>query len=76
MTLDEIKSAVDAGKLVHWKNPAYVVIKDCIGQYLLTCRLNNDCIGLTHRDGVTLNGKPEDFFVANVLPTTLDTVNT
>lgn len=75
MTLDEIKNAVDAGSGVHWKTYGYRVIKDNIGQYLIQCVMNEDCIGLTHRDGVTLNGKPEDFFVA-VLPSTFDTVPT
>lgn len=70
MTLDEIKSAVDAGKVVHWRNYAYRVIKDSLGRHLIMCILNQDCIGLTHRDGVIMNGKPEDFFVADVLPTT------
>ena len=70
MTLDEIKSAVDAGKVVHWKNYAYRVIKDKLGRYLTLCVMNQDCVGLTHRDGVTMNGKPKDFFVADVLPTT------
>lgn len=65
MTLDEIKSAVDAGKVVHWKNYAYRVIKDSLGQYLILCTMNQNCIGLTHLDGVTMNGEPEDFFVAD-----------
>lgn len=62
MTLDEIKKAVDEGKIVHWGNEAYKVIKDDVGQYLIKCTLNNDLIGLTWRDGVTLNGKEEEFF--------------
>jgi hypothetical protein len=24
---------------------------------------NGHCIGLTHRDGVTMNGEPDEFFV-------------
>lgn len=75
MTLDEIKAAVDAGRVVHWKNPSYRVIKDRIGQYLVMYA-NRNCIGLTHRDGVTLNGQPDDFYTALVLPTTTDTPNT
>ena len=73
MTLDEIKAAVDAGNGVHWKNYAYRVIKDSLGQYLILCVMNEDCVGLTHRDGVTLNGQPEDFFFVAILPTTFDT---
>ena len=62
MNLQEIKSAVDAGKIVHWANRGYTVIKDRIGQYLIVFRDGN-AIGLTWRDGVTMNGKPEDFFL-------------
>lgn len=63
MTLEEIKSAVDAGKKVFWSNEGYEVIKDSIGQYLIRFIPNNHCIMLTWRDGTTLNGKPEEFFV-------------
>lgn len=63
MTLDEIKAAVLAGKKVHWANTAYRVIRDNIGQWLIVCDLNDHCIGLTWRDDVTVNGKPEQFFV-------------
>lgn len=62
MTLDEITRAVDAGKTVHWCNPAYQVIKDRLGQYLVQCRINDNCVGLTYYDG-TLNGKPEQFYI-------------
>lgn len=61
LTLDEIKAAVDAGKTIHWKNTGYKVVKDCYG-YLIDY-YNKSCIELTHKDGVTLNGKPEDFFI-------------
>jgi hypothetical protein len=61
LTLDEIKAAVDAGKTVHWKNVGYKVIK---GKYeYLIVYYDKDAIGLTHQDGVTMNGKPEDFFI-------------
>ncbi|MBN8857067.1 MAG: hypothetical protein J0H29_01690 [Sphingobacteriales bacterium] len=62
MTVQEIKKAVDEGKTVCWATPAYRVIKDSIGQYLIVCLLNNNCIGLTWRDGVTLNGEQQEFF--------------
>jgi hypothetical protein len=61
--LAEIKEAVEAGRRVHWQSPAYEVIKDSLGQWLIVCHLNGDCIGLTWRDGVKLNGKPDDFFI-------------
>ncbi|MBI6727142.1 hypothetical protein RYA05_04220 [Pseudomonas syringae pv. actinidiae] len=64
MSLNEIKDAVEAGKAVHWANTGYVVIKDRVGQFLIKCTSNDSIIGLTHRDGVTLNGKPEEFFLA------------
>jgi hypothetical protein len=63
MTLDEIKAAVERGETVHWANTGYRVIKDSIGQWLIICDHNQSCIGLTWMDGVTMNGKPEDFFV-------------
>lgn len=59
----EIKAVVDKGeRRVFWSNTAYEVLKDSIGQYLIKCHLNGNCIGLTWLDGTTLNGKPEDFF--------------
>lgn len=63
MTLDEIKQAVEDGKTVHWASRAYKVVKDDVGQWLIVCTLNNHAIGLTWRDGVTMNGKPEEFFL-------------
>lgn len=45
MTLDEIKNAVDAGNGVHWRTYGYRVIKDSLGQYLIQCVMNEDCIG-------------------------------
>lgn len=65
MTLDQIKATVDAGGIVHWKNRAYQVIKDSIGQYLIAygCGSRDEnYVGLTWADGVTLNGTPEDYF--------------
>lgn len=72
MTLAEIKAAVDAGSTVHWENSSYTVIKDSLGQYLIaymrgTSREN--FIGLTHRDGETLNGCPHQFYIADHPPT-------
>lgn len=64
MTLAEIKAAVEAGKTVHWSNTGYVVTKDRLGQFLITFSSNGSTIGLTWADGVTMNGKPEEFFIA------------
>lgn len=63
MTLDEIKTAIDAGQKVYWYNRGYEVKKDSLGQYLIKFIPNGHCIGLTHLDGVTLNGEPDEFFV-------------
>ena len=63
MTLEQIKAAVESGCQVYWQNPAYQVIKDSVGQWLVKCELNGHCVGLTWRDGVTMNGRPEDFHV-------------
>lgn len=62
MTLAEIKAAVDEGKTVHWSNTAYTVIKDRNGRYLVA--YGSNYIGLTWGDETTLNGKPEEFFLA------------
>lgn len=64
MTLAEIKNAVEAGKTVHWKNEGYVVIKDRLGLWLIVFTPANSSIGLTWRDGVTMNGQPGDFYIA------------
>lgn len=63
MTLEEIKAAVDEGKTVHWANEGYKVVKGANGEYLVCFTANNHCIGLTWRDGKTLNGKPDEFFI-------------
>jgi hypothetical protein len=66
MTLAEIKSAIEEGKTVCWTNEAYRVIKDKIGQYLIGYNIGGrgeNYIGLTWRDGVTLNGKEEEFYI-------------
>ena len=64
MNLTEIKTAVLAGETVHWASDAYVVIyAPRIDQFLIKCSLNDNCIGLTWKDGVTMNGKPSQFFI-------------
>ena len=65
MDLQQIKSALKAGKKVYWSNKAYEVIQSKFTQeYLVKCHLNNTYHGLTWRDGVTMNGDPKDFFMA------------
>ena len=51
---------------MHWKTPAYQVVCDSVGQWLIVCRSTKGCWGLTWADGVTMNGKPEEFSVAGV----------
>ncbi|WP_321831857.1 hypothetical protein [Thalassovita sp.] len=63
MTLEEIKTAVDAGNRVHSVNSGYVVTGDDLGQYHITFTRNGSAIGLTSRDGTRLNGEPDEFFL-------------
>jgi hypothetical protein len=65
MTLAEITSAVDRGETVHWGNEGYRVIRDRLGRYRIKCDHDGHCIGLTWLDGVTLNGKPDEFFISD-----------
>ena len=66
MTLDEIRDAVLAGVNVHWATHNYRVIHDSIGQFLIWSTCNDNYIGLTWRDGTTVNGEPEQFFICNI----------
>lgn len=58
----EIKRAVDQGQDVRWESDGYRVVKDSIGQYLIQY-VDGYAIGLTWRDGVTLNGKLDEFYL-------------
>ena len=64
MKLKEIKKAVLDGKTVHWSNSNYQVIEDSVGQWLIHSRFNEDYIGLTWQDEVTLNGREDQFYIA------------
>ncbi len=66
MTLTEIKAAVESGCTVHWSNNGYTVVKDRIGQWFIKY-VDGHLIGLTRADGVTMNGKPQDFYVEGVV---------
>lgn len=64
MNLSQIKSAVKAGQVVHWATDSYVVkYNEPTGQFCIVCTANGHTIGLTWRDGVTLNGHPSEFYV-------------
>ena len=63
MTLLEIKTAIDNGKIVYWNNPSYIIKKDKIGQWFIFSQFTNSYIGLTHMDNITLNGREEEFYI-------------
>jgi len=68
MNLNQIKTAVDAGKTVHWSNSGYRVIKSKYGEHLIIWNLggrDENCIGLTWRDGITMNGKESEFYIGD-----------
>jgi hypothetical protein len=62
-TLDEIKNAVNEGKKVYWSSDIYEVKYDeYTEKYYVICITNDSMHGLTWNDGITLNGKMEDFY--------------
>jgi hypothetical protein len=63
MTVHEIKHAVDSGRVVCWQNTGYRVEHITGDGYVIRCLLNNSLIGLTWRDGVTLNGQEDEFYI-------------
>ena len=63
MTLKHIKKALDLNIKVYFGNNGYEVIKDQRNQYLITHKASSNTIGLTHKDGITLNGKESKFFI-------------
>ena len=66
MELAEIKAAVMAGKTVNWKQANYIVVyANKIDEFLIRCTNNDSCIGLTHRDGLTMNGEEKDFYISH-----------
>ena len=69
MNLEQIKTAVDHGLIVHWKNGVYTVVKDssAFSGYAVAYRLGTvqeNRIGLTWSDGIRMNGRMEEFYVA------------
>ena len=61
MKVDEIKKAVNDGLKIRWMSDNYHVIKDG-NDYLIHCTQNDTYIGLTWKDGITLNGKEDEFY--------------
>lgn len=65
MNLQQIKDAIAKGQTVHWSNTGYTVEQSKSGIYHIVFAGNGHRIGLTWLDGVTLNGKEEDFYVGS-----------
>jgi hypothetical protein len=66
MELEEIKKAVRLGQKVHWSNDGYrVKTWNSNGKesFDIVCKHNGHAIGLTWLDGITMNGKPEEFYI-------------
>lgn len=69
---EEIKAAIDNGTRVYWSThgydaslTGYEVFKGKGGSYNIVWNrggYGENAIGLTWTDGVTLNGKPEEFY--------------
>lgn len=70
MTLSEIKQALKEGKRVFHHHEGYEVFTgfypDGEQYFNITCLQNEHTIGLTWRDGVTMNGKEQDFFIGKL----------
>jgi hypothetical protein len=62
VTLQEIKDAVAKGQTVCWQVDGYRV-RQAGSKLLVVCLSNGSAIGLAWADGLTMNGKPEDFYV-------------
>lgn len=65
MNLREIKRAVSEGLIVCWGTRDYVVehVKN-EDRYFIKSLATGHAISLTWSDGLTLNGKEEEFFVS------------
>jgi hypothetical protein len=67
MTLAEIKTALAEGKRVFQHHKGYEVLTgfydDGEQWWHITCLQNDYTIGLTWRDGTTMNGKENEFFI-------------
>lgn len=77
LTLRDIQIAADRAKhtkdvKVHWKSSIYEVRSWSNGHHVV-CTQNDSAIGLTHQDGVTLNGKLDDFYIVITRHAYLDT---
>ncbi len=62
MTLAEIKEAVNKNIEVYYKSSNYVITRSGDEYYIMSLGGDEHTIGLTWMDGITMNGKEEDFF--------------
>ena len=63
MTLEEIKEALSKNMVVYYKNANYIVARSGDEYFIVCLDGNSHTIGLTHDDGITMNGQMEDFFM-------------
>jgi hypothetical protein len=67
MTLQEIKWAVEEGKNVYCGNKNYKVVRKQVEfdeiEFQIVCQSNGYTVGLTWKDGKTLNGQENEFFI-------------
>tara|TARA_R110002051_G_scaffold174963_2_gene245046 strand:+ start:294 stop:518 length:225 start_codon:yes stop_codon:yes gene_type:complete len=67
MKIEEIKTAIDNGKRVHWHHSGYEVIGSRKDGYLIKCHMNNHCVGLHGMEGTKfenqMNGEEKDFYI-------------
>lgn len=67
MTIQQIKSAVDNGQVVHYASQYYTVIKNELDQYLISCSIERRCDSLINNAG-QLNGYPWKFYIGDNHP--------
>ena len=70
MTLTEIKNAVDRGEKVFYRHDGSIVEKvfytdTQVHDYHIVYKRNDFRVCLTWKDGITMNGKEEDFFIGD-----------
>ena len=58
-TIQEVKTAIDNGAAVRWKNDGYECSKDSYGRYNVIFISNGDCAGLE------MESNPLNFYTTN-----------
>ena len=69
MTLQDIKTAVRAGRTVHWKSDAYQVTlshgrRTGVELWYIRCNWNGSVTALDRNNGESLIGQESDFYLA------------